>query len=102
MTLHSNGIGGTKSSNDLDVAALNPSARRKALAKRSEASPSFRIVADADHIADQPHPLTPLRARRERPRRRAAEERDEIAAVGSGRIEARTGLNDADVSLIHH
>jgi hypothetical protein len=44
----------------------------------------LRIVFVVGHEhADPPHPVALLCARRERPRRRAAEERNEIAAVHS-------------------
>jgi len=39
-----------------------------------------RVLASLAH-ADAPHPLALLRARRERPRSRAAEQRDELAAT---------------------
>src|SRR5215831_9416578 len=47
------------------------------------AGPSFRIVrAQVHEDADPPHPLALLRASRERPgSRRAAEQRDELAAL---------------------
>src|SRR5262249_2046223 len=49
-----------------------------------------RVVADPDEKADAPHPLGLLRARRERPcRRRAAEQRDEVAARHSITCSAR-------------
>ena len=41
------------------------------------------------HHADAPHPLALLRARRKRPRRRAAEQRDELAAFHSITSSAR-------------
>src|SRR5262245_53241467 len=40
------------------------------------------LCLDHQH-ADVPHPLALLRARRERPRRRAAEQRDELAPLHS-------------------
>jgi hypothetical protein len=44
----------------------------------------FRIVFVVRHEhADAPYGLALLRARRERPRRRAAEERDRLAAIDS-------------------
>jgi hypothetical protein len=50
--------------------------------ERCDAGLSFRIIRSRVHEhADAPHPLRLLRARRERPRhRRAAEQRDEVAA----------------------
>src|SRR5262249_4952767 len=52
-------------------------------AERSDASLSFRIVCGRAHEhANAAHPLALLRPRRERPRRRrAAQQRDELAAL---------------------
>jgi hypothetical protein len=42
----------------------------------------FRIISSQiDEHANAPHPLALLRPRRERPSRRAAEQRDELAAL---------------------
>jgi hypothetical protein len=49
------------------------------LSKRGQASPRVVFVAHIEH-ADAPHPLALLRPRRNRPSRRTAEERDEVAA----------------------
>src|SRR6516165_5463176 len=52
------------------------------LAERSDASLSFHIGRSRAHEhADAPHPLALLRARRERPRRRAAEQRYKLAPL---------------------
>jgi hypothetical protein len=49
--------------------------------KRRNAGLRFRVVRiDGHEHADPSHPLALLRAHRERPRRRAAEQRDELAA----------------------
>ena len=55
--------------------------RCKLLLERREASLKFRIVRRCwQEHADAPHPVRLLRPRRERPRRRrAAEQRDELA-----------------------
>src|SRR5262249_55531748 len=48
--------------------------------ERPHAGLRFRIVRSIRHQhADPPHPVALLRAHRERPRRRAAEQRDELA-----------------------
>src|SRR5262249_33978770 len=71
----------TKARLDLDVAAFGPAQFTKSLQERCEAGASFRIVCGPVYQhADAPHPLSLLRARRQRPRRRAAEQRDELAA----------------------
>jgi hypothetical protein len=50
------------------------------LQERCEARLHFRIVRGQAHEdANAPHPLGLLRTRRQRPRSRAAEERDELA-----------------------
>src|SRR5215469_11696219 len=62
-------------------------------AERSDASLSFQIGRSRAHEhVDAPHPLAVLRARRERPRRRAANERDEVAALHSITSSARTRI----------
>src|SRR5262249_2193303 len=55
------------------------------LHKRLDPALCFQIILGVPHQhADTPHPLALLRARRERPRRRrAAEQRDELAAPHS-------------------
>src|SRR5262249_27651967 len=54
-------------------------------AECSDASLSFHIGRSRAHEhADAPHPLALLRARRERPRSRAAEQRDELATSHLG------------------
>src|SRR5215472_7504017 len=64
------------------AAALGPPESRKPLAKRRDTQLSFRIALGERHQhADTPHALALLRARRERPRGRAAKQRDELAAV---------------------
>src|SRR5262249_50947836 len=61
-----------------------PSAGLSGPAERSDASLSFRIGRSRAHEHAAPHLLALLRARRERPRgRRAAEQRDELAAPHS-------------------
>src|SRR5262249_41532583 len=66
----------------------NPSLQR--LFEHRAAGERFRIVLGktAQH-ADAPHALALLRARRERPCRRAAEQRDELAAPHSITSSAR-------------
>jgi hypothetical protein len=65
---------------DPHVAAIGPTQARKRLHERRQASLRRGIVfvAPYEH-ADAPHPLALLCARRERPRRRAAERSDEFA-----------------------
>src|SRR5262249_23724268 len=69
---------------DRQVAAVAPAQLLEGLHQRREAGLSFRIVRWQIHEhADAPHPLALLRARRERPRRRAAEQRAELPALHS-------------------
>ena len=60
---------------------IGPAQLLQPLQERRDAGLRFRIVRGCGHEhADAPHPLGLLRARRERPRRRrAAEQRDELA-----------------------
>jgi hypothetical protein len=67
---------------DLNIAANDPAQLLESLPERSGAELSFGIVLGVEHQhADPPHPIGLLCVRRQRPRsRRAAEERDELAA----------------------
>jgi hypothetical protein len=64
-------------------AAVGPAQLLQPLQERRDAGLSFRIVRGQVHKhADPTRPLALLRPRRERPRdRRAAEQRDELAAL---------------------
>src|SRR5262249_8297887 len=64
---------------DAHVAAFYPSQSVKPLLQRFDPSLSVYVISDTHEHADTAHPLALLRARRERPRRRAAEQRDERA-----------------------
>src|SRR5215510_3169260 len=78
------GISGAPALIDLDIAALGPPQLSKHLPKRRETDLRIRIALFASHQhADAPHRLALLRARRERPSCRAADERDELAAFHS-------------------
>jgi hypothetical protein len=66
---------------DLNIAADNPAELLESFPERRGAALSFRIVLRIKHQhADPPHPLALPRPRRYRPRRRAAKQRDELAA----------------------
>jgi hypothetical protein len=64
------------------VARVPPAELLEPFTECSDPSLSFRVALTIGHQhADPPHPLALLRARRERPScRRAAEQRDELAA----------------------
>src|SRR5262249_61738759 len=65
---------------DSDIAVLGPAERLEFLAKCNDAGPHFGIILVIwMQECDAPHALSLLRPRRERPRRRAAEQRDELA-----------------------
>src|SRR5262249_39318677 len=65
---------------DPRITAGGPSELLQALQESREAGLSFRIARDPGHEhADLPYALALLRACRERPRRRDANERDEVA-----------------------
>src|SRR6516165_4449860 len=65
---------------DSDIAVLGPAERLETLAKCNDPSQHFGIVLGVwMQECDAPHALALLRARRKRPRRRAAEQRDELA-----------------------
>ena len=66
---------------DLDIAVLGPAERLETLAECNDASQHFGIVLGIwMQECDAPHALALLRARHERPRGRAAEQGDELAA----------------------
>jgi hypothetical protein len=66
------------------VAAIDPAQARKRLSEHRIAKLPLRIVFVERHEpADAPHAVALLRPRRNRPRRRAAEERDEVATFES-------------------
>src|SRR5262249_53874546 len=86
------GAGGRKTSIDADVMTLRPSEPLELLSKFHEARLGFRTVrGQANQHPDAPHPRALLRARRARPRgrRRAADERHELAASHSITSSAR-------------
>jgi hypothetical protein len=65
---------------DVNIAILYPSERLKSLPKRSDAGLHLGIMlGKCVQKHDPPHSLRLLRVRRERPRGRAADQRDEIA-----------------------
>src|SRR5262245_36050327 len=75
------GIGGVPSV-DPYVVALGPSQFLQSSAEGCDASLTFRIVrCDAYEHPDERYPIRLLRPRRQRPRRRAAEKRDELASL---------------------
>jgi hypothetical protein len=65
---------------DAQVGADGPAQRLERLQECCDARLSFRILCgkSVEH-ADAPHPLFLLREHRQRPRRRAAKQRDEVA-----------------------
>src|SRR5262245_35147069 len=66
---------------DPNIASLCPTQPLKVLPKSRDAGLSFRIALGiCDQHADPSHLLRLLRACRERPRRCAAEKRDEVAS----------------------
>src|SRR5262249_4968155 len=74
--------GGSKTSIDADIVTLRPSEPLEFLSKFRGACLGFRIVlGEAHQHRDVPHTLALLRTERQRPRRRRANERDEIAAL---------------------
>src|SRR5262245_59363553 len=83
MSLNVAGIG--PAGIDPQVAALAPSQLAERLCERGEPGLPLGIVrGDIREHADAPHSVALLRTRRERPRRRrAAEQRDELAPIHS-------------------
>src|SRR5262245_6312542 len=74
-------IGGGPARVDADVAADGPSHQSQSLMERCEASLKYRIVCGGgQEHADAPDAIRLLRPCRQRPRGRAAEQRDELAS----------------------
>src|SRR5262249_21135245 len=69
---------------DADVAAVAPAELLKRLPERRQVRPRFRIILDerVEH-ADPADTVCLLRPRRQRPRHRAADQRDDLAALHS-------------------
>src|SRR5262245_66489929 len=73
--------GGRETDIQMEIAALQPSEPTEFLSKFHKPRGGFRIAfSEAHQHADALHAIGLLRARRQRPRRRAAEQRDEGAA----------------------
>src|SRR5262245_12497514 len=75
------GVVATPSIVDPHVVADSPAQLLQPLMESCEARLSFSIIRGGIHEHADPAHLRLLRARRERPRSRAAEERDELAAL---------------------
>src|SRR5262249_46830897 len=77
-------VGGTRSILDECVATVSPAQFLKCLTKCDDLHPSLRVeLVIVVQKADPSHPLRLLRARRERPHRRTADQRDELAPLHS-------------------
>src|SRR6266446_7207016 len=73
-------VSATPSKVDMDVTPLTPAELSQSFRECTDAYWRFWIILTWGHEdADASHPLRLLRARRERPRGRAAEQRDELA-----------------------
>jgi hypothetical protein len=79
---HPVNVAGGPTNGHAQVTAISPTQLRKSLREPGEVGLCLRIVFIKRHQhTDAPHALGLLRTRRERPCRRAAEQRDELAAV---------------------
>src|SRR5262249_52880606 len=85
---------------DAHVAAVGPAQPLQRVEERCNAHLTFAISlwVDDQH-ADAPRPLRLLRPRRERPRRRAAEQRDELAAFHHSITSSARASTDAGTSM---
>src|SRR5262245_30216976 len=79
--------------------AVDPAQFPQPAQERRDAGSAFRIVRGGAHEhADTSHLVGLLRARRQRPRRRAAEQRDELAPLHSITSSARAS-SDGGISM---
>src|SRR5262249_46556806 len=89
-----------KANIDLDIAPLLPAQPMQFLPERRYLSLRSRIALGISHQhADAPHPLALLRACRERPRRRAAKQRDEVAPPDHSITSSASASNFAGISI---
>src|SRR5262245_40620698 len=87
-------VSGGPTNLDLRIAAVCPTHLLQCLSERRNAGLAFGIVCGYGHKnTDPPYAITLLRARRQRPRRRAAEQRDELAAFHSITSSARASTD---------
>src|SRR5262245_13328403 len=77
------GVSSTPSIIDTDAVAVVPAQLLQRLAESLEIVLLLNIFGERIEHADAPHALTLLRARHKRPRRRTAEECDEVAPLHS-------------------
>src|SRR5262249_5370177 len=88
---------------DADIAALRPSEPFEPLPESRKTRFGVRIVLGQGHQHTDPlHALGPLRARRERPRRRAAEQRDELAPSHWNPSQAEEHILAHESRIVHH
>src|SRR5262249_35819542 len=85
---------------DTDAAAVVPAQLLQHLAESLEIVLLLNIFGERVEHADPPHSGRLLRARRERPRCRAAEKRDKLAALHSITSSARASTKDGISSPI--
>jgi hypothetical protein len=82
--LHQRRVARCPANVDPNVAAFHPPELLEFVSECGDEGPSLPVALGKAHQhADPPHPVALLRARCERPRRRAADERDELAPVHS-------------------
>src|SRR5262245_41017557 len=79
MGADASGVGATPPIIDADVAAVTPAKVFERLAERRQIGLYFRIIFDERAEHADPTETNRLRSRRQRPRRRAAEQRDDLA-----------------------
>src|SRR5262249_13897935 len=79
---------------DLDIAAIQPAKLCESLLKSCNPRLPQRVITGAHQYSDVSYSVRLLRPRRERPRRHAAEQRDEIAPVHSITSSARASSMD--------
>ncbi len=97
-SLHQRRVARCPANVDPNVAAFHPPELLEFVSECGDEGPSLPVALGKAHQhADPPHPLALLRARRERPCRRAAKQRDELAAATHSMTSSARSRKDSGI-----
>src|SRR5262245_14931297 len=88
-------VGAPPSHVDLQVASIRPTELLQPSPKSRQPKLALQIIAGADQNTNSPRAL--LRARRQRPRRRAADQRDDLATAAHSITSSARTRNDSGI-----